>query len=219
MANENLRMGFILLWYSSYASKIQYRASSFQNGSVVVKIEYNGWQQHAAADIPQHITQGQSRGEGVVLILLLLKNSQKQLIGLCQEGEKMSTRAGSNAPLPDWKLGTSLLLWIFHFFNVLSTHLSFPLASNGAHNSCPFITTSLICLSFVRPHPSSHSHPISLLFLHFLSHGLILNVPHPHVSLSQFKDPETLLSGSSKPLLLHRLSRHMFSWRPLHGFR
>lgn len=217
MANENLRMGFILLWYSSYASKIQYRASSFQNGSVVAKIEYNGWQQHTAADIPQHITQGQSRGEGVVLILLLLKNSEKQLIGLCQEGRKWAQ--GQDQTLPDWKLGTSLLLWIFHFFNVLSCHLSFPLASNSAHNSCPFITTSLICLSFVRPHPSSHSHPISLLFLHFLSHGLILNVPHPHVSLSRFKDPETLLSGSSKPLLLHRLSLHMFSWRPLHGFR
>lgn len=213
-------------WASSYYDILvmlrrhNISASSFQNGSVVVQVEHNGWQQHAAADIPQHITQGQSRGEGAVLILLLLKNSEKQLIGLCQEGEKLSTRAGSNAPLPDWKLGTSLLLWIFHFFLMSFLPIfPFPLASDGATNSCPFTTTSLICLWFVRPHPSSHSHPISLLFLHFLSHGLIFNVPHPHVSLSQFKDPETWLSGSSKPLLLRRLSPHVFSWRLLHGFR
>lgn len=127
----------------------------------------------------------------------------------------MSTRAGSNAPLPGWKLGPLCCCEYFtFFFNVLSSHLSFPLASNGAHNSCPFITTSLICLWFVRSHPSSHSHPISLLFLHFLSHALTVNVPHPHVTLSQFKDPDTLLSGSSIPLLLHSLSCHMFSWCP-----
>lgn len=38
MGNENLRMSFILIRYYSYASKIQYRTSSFQNGLIVVKI-------------------------------------------------------------------------------------------------------------------------------------------------------------------------------------
>lgn len=123
----------------------------------------------------------------------------------------------SSPRLEAWNLSAAvnISLFLMSFLPIFP----FPLASDGAHTSCPFITTSLICLWFVRPHPSSRSHPISLLFLHFLSHGLILNVPHPHVSLSQFKDPETLLSGSSKPLLLRRLSPHMFSCRLLHGFR
>lgn len=87
-------------------------------------------------------------------------------------------------------------------------------------NSCPAITTQqtpLISLpSFLPSHPSSlislpSPHSFSLLFLHFLSHGLTISV-HPHKWVPHhLQDTQILLFGNLVILLPLVL---WFGWCP-----